>query len=268
MKRTTYLLPTIILYLVTTLYPQTDNRKLLFIGLQEDGSPSLSGTFNKLMLDKLETIAGLVLTDHEKTLQYRHQMHFSRYTKISEELISELETIVSDSLLIMWGSIVTSEIRPARKHVIGCVLKGKLIVNLIIYDLPSKRFLYNGNIASDLERPTSAIFFSSPEKVIHISSTERVTINELLLNKVILASIGLIDSLFRNNQLHQVPEQVVEQKHVNEPSISDVFSVPSVEPPQIDDTDENNPKKKTAPIKTQTPDEMKSKRNASTIKTK
>lgn len=268
MKRTNYYLFIIILFLVTASYPQTDNRKLLFIGLQEDGSPSLSGTFNKLMLDKLETTAGIALTDNKKALQYRHQMHFSRYTKISEGLISELETIVSDSLLIMWGSIVTSEIRPVRKHVIGCVLKGKLIVNLIIYDLPSKRFIYNDNIASDLEHPASAVFFSSPEKVIHISSTERVTINEQLLNKVILTSIGLIDSLFRNNQLHQRLEQVVEQKHVNEPSISDVFSVPSVEPLQIDDTDENNPTKKAASIKTQAPDEMKSKRNTSTIKTK
>jgi hypothetical protein len=248
-------------------YSQSTIQELVFIGLHETGSPALCRTFDKQLRYQLESVSGISLTASERTRYYSDLIRFSRNSTVDKERVALLEKSVTDSLLLLWMHDITTEIQPVRKHFWGCVLNGKCTVRLTLYDIASKVYLFNGVITTEVQLPTSPIFFSSPEKVVHISSSERTIINESLINKAVDKSVSIIKSLIRNNTSHKTLVRIPEQKVDNTPSISDVFSIPSVEPLKIGNIEENDTvKKNTLPL--QAPGKPELRKDTLTIKTK
>lgn len=216
---------------------QSAFKEILFLGMAEAGSPALSQSFDQLLRTRLSAEPGIKTSDYQQSLRYREQVSFSRYPTISSGLLVKLQRVLPDSLVLLWGKIVSTEITPSRKGLFGSVFNADLKLNLTIYNPDQKTFIFNGIIATEKTTPGPMIFFSSINNTAMIDAALRSAILQELLEKAADKSASMITSLLQNNRKLKVEDAAPDKPADNSPSISDVFSVPSVAPTSIIDRD-------------------------------
>jgi hypothetical protein len=151
-------------------------------------------------------------------------------------MVADLEKSVPDSILIMWGAVKNLRIAPGRANLITAVIKGELNVTVMVYNLIRKSFSYRINVSSTTQSAKGWIFFSDPNKTIIISASERVKITEKLIDDAANKLTSIMMSIIRNEELQGQTAPASEEGEINKvPSISDVFTVPSVQAAEIQD---------------------------------
>jgi len=218
---------------------QSGFKEILFLGMAEEGAPAVSQSFDQLLRTRLSAEAGIRISDYENSLRYRERLSFSRYPTISSGQLVKLQQILPDSLLLLWGRVVSTEIKPERSKLIGSHYDAELKINLSIFNPEQKAFIFNGIITSQKTFPGPTILFSSVEKTATLNAVERSAIIGELLENASSKSASMITSIVQNNRKIKAQETTPDKEPENSPSISDVFSVPSVEPQKIDDKEGN-----------------------------
>ncbi len=210
---------------------------ILFLGFQGDNAPAIEETMDELLRERLSVIPGVKLVDYRETLRYRHDIDFDRFSTLPLYSVDGLNEVISDTVLVIWGSIKNLRIEAIRRHLIGSGFRGELVTSVSVYDLSSRRFSHIGDIHSEALKKKGFIFFTPPERAITATSTERTEISRDLMEKTITQITGILTSLARNRQDNSAgaPPGNPDGSTARAPSISDVFTVPSMEPAKIRD---------------------------------
>ncbi|MBN1577942.1 MAG: hypothetical protein JW913_15385 [Chitinispirillaceae bacterium] len=233
MKRCIYL-PAFLFSLTLFPPPSFAIDKVLFIGLSGEGAPAIVQTFDRLLRERLSAIPDLAVIDYTETLRYRKLIDFSRYPSVSEQQLTDLQALLPDSVLILWGSIIKIHFVPVRRKFVTAVIEGKLVVGLTVYSLLEGTFAYNGNIETSLHKQKGLVFFTPVDKVTHLSASERTTLTDQLIDDAVSSSADIVNALIHSERLRSAARNLKNDSGGGRsPSISDVFAVPSVEPPAI-----------------------------------
>ena len=207
--------------------------KILFLGLSGEGAPAIEQTFDRVLRERLSVVPDFVVIDYIETLRCRKHTEFNDHPTVSEKMLNDLLPLLPDSVTIVWGSIKKLTLEPVRRKLITAAINAELTVGLSVYHLAERHFAYNGNVESFFKKQKGFVFFTPINETPPLGAAERTAIIDHLINDGATKSAGIISSLVRSEQLRaaSLPKQDSADGHA--PSISDVFTVPSVEPPAI-----------------------------------
>jgi len=202
-----------------------------FIGLTGNGAPSLEKGFENLLREKLSVESEIFTKDYLECQKYRRAIRFDDYASVPRNYLQNLVRFNDDSMLVVWGTVKNYRLDYQQKKHIFTGIKGELQIGLHIYSLLKRDFLFIGDVSADVYQPKGIGFIKSKQAV---SANDRAKLIELLQNEAVTNSCRTIIEVIRaeNSKMLNTFNTV----DTNGPSISDVFSIPSTEPPQIEST--------------------------------
>ena len=243
MKRRLFRLLPLVILSVSAVQAQY---QILFMGMKGGGAPACEESFEHLLRHELTTIEALKTIDYVETQRYREMTDFLRYATVSQKSLNSLQKFISDSVLIIWGSVNSLELKPVRKNVFGAAIKGELTARILVYDLLLRGYAYNGNITGTVSARGSPVFLSPVGKVTHITAAQRASLTDSLIRSTVLSSVDVIKSILETARKPDSRKETETNQQNAAPSISDVFTVPSVEAARIErGTPAAKPKKDT-----------------------
>lgn len=209
---------------------------LLFLGFFESNSPALSKNFEKGLRQRLAVSPNFELIDYIETQRYRKMVEFDRYPSLSSALLGNLDRYITDSTLILYGEIQKISFKPVRKGLFRSAVEGELLVNFTIFNLHQKTFAFSITIHGRATHEKGRIIFGDVKKITTLSAAERLRLTDDMTADALPKSSSIIRSVVRSMQTQSPTPQNTKDAEVNNlPSISDVFTVPSVEAAKIDE---------------------------------
>lgn len=206
-------------------------KEIAFIGLNGEKAPAVEKTFDRLLREHLSVMSDVKSTDYLQVQKYRQVIYFSDNTTISESLVGSLEKFAPESTLFVWGWVKDYKISAVRRKLFNAALKGELTIGLTMYSLSQKEYAYSGNVNAVDYKSKGLIFLGSVDQSVHATALDRSEILEKLVNQAVENSGRIISAVARSQQFTNNKSSEVQQYKV--PSISDVFAVPSLEAPSI-----------------------------------
>jgi hypothetical protein len=211
--------------------------EIVVIGMASGGAPAFEETFDKRLRENLSTMPDLFLVDYLQTQLYRQKIRFNEFPTVSRKLVESLKQYSSDSALFIWGQIKDYSVKGIRRRMIRGYIHGEIVVTLNIYSLRYKNYAFSGDIHVDAEKPKGFLFFGDAENEVLISGIEKNGIIDQLIDKAALQSSMIIAAIMRGERLHAAKESDAKNMSKYEvPSVSDMFTVPSVEAASINKT--------------------------------
>lgn len=202
-----------------------------FIGLSGNGAPSLEKGFENLLREKLSMESELLTKDYLECQKYRRAIRFDDYASVPRNYLESLVRFNDDSMLVIWGTVKNFRLDYHQKKLIFTGIKGELQIGLHIYSLLKRDFLFIGDVSADVYQPKGMGLIKSKQAV---SAKDRAELIELLQSEAVSNSCKtIIEALRAENAEMRNAFNAVD---TNGPSISDVFSIPSTEPAQIEST--------------------------------
>lgn len=216
-----------ILFWVT---PSNAKVNIVFLGLSGDNAPSLETGLETLLREKITTNDNFSISDYLESQRFRKYIKFDDSPTVSTNNLNSLHQITGDSSLIIWGSIKNFQISNNRKTLIFSRIKGELTVGLHIYCQWLKKVLFVGNVDAVQYKGKKL----SLKKVIEpVSVIDRSDLISLLQNEAANEFCRITEAVIRTTSTNDDYSVTNTDTQNREPSISDVFSIPSIEPAQI-----------------------------------
>ncbi|NLL15409.1 MAG: hypothetical protein GX267_18580 [Fibrobacter sp.] len=204
---------------------------VVFIGLSGDGAPSLEKGFESLLREKLSMEPELYAKDFLECQKFRRAIRFDDYAAVPMNHLESLLRFGDDSMLVVWGTVKNYRIDYQQKKLIFTGIKGELQIGLYIYSLLKSDFLFIGDVSAEVYQSRGIGFLKSKQTV---SAKDRAELIGLLQSEAATNSYLKIIEAFRAEKA--VMQNTFSIVDTSGPSISDVFSIPSTEPAQIEST--------------------------------
>lgn len=206
-------------------------RNVAFIGLSGNGAPSLEKGYENLLREKLSMEPEFLTKDYLECQKFRRAIRFDDYATVPRNYLENLVHIADDSMLVIWGTVKKFQLNYQPKKLIFTEIRGELQIGLHIYSLFKRDFLFIGDVSAEVFIPKGIGFFKSKQP---ISAKDRAELIAMLQREAVANSCKAITAVVRDEN-----EEILNanySKEINRPSISDVFSIPSAEPAQIEST--------------------------------
>lgn len=217
-------------------------QEVVFIGITGEGAPAIENTYELQLRKRLSTQTSLYLADYIVSQRYARMIKFDYFPIVSRELVESIESFATDTTLFIWGTVKKCSVTTMRKNLLRTAVKGELEINLTVYSLDTKEYSYSGVIFADVVQPGDYSFISGEKKTSHIDAVKRQEILQECIDEAVTKTTAMINALVQRKvgEKKDIPENVEENKV---PSIYDVFSVPSVNAPQVDESAKSTEKK-------------------------
>ena len=207
-------------------------KEIAFIGLNGEKAPAVEKTFDRLIREHLSVIPDVKSVDYLQIQKYQQLIFFSDNSTVSESLVGLLEKYAPESTLFVWGWVKDYKVTNVRRKLFNAALKGELTIGLTMYSLSEKKFAYSGNVKAEDYKSKGFIFLGSVDQLVHATARDRAELLEKLVNQAVENSGRIISAVAKSQTFTNTKDSDVQQYKV--PSISDVFSVPSIEAPNLD----------------------------------
>lgn len=206
-------------------------RNVAFIGLSGNGAPSLEKGYENLLREKLSMEPEFLTKDYLECQKFRRAIRFDDYATVPRNYLENLVHIADDSMLVIWGTVKKFQLNYQPKKLIFTEIRGELQIGLHIYSLFKRDFLFIGDVSAEVFIPKGIGFFKSKQL---ISAKDRAELIAMLQREAVANSCKAITAVVRDE--NEEIQNANYSKEINRPSISDVFSIPSAEPAQIEST--------------------------------
>ena len=218
--------------------------EVVFIGLYGEGAPAVEKTYDRLLREHLSVLPQIHSADYVQSQRYSNMIKFDTYPTVSENLVKSLITLASDTTLFVWGTVKEYRIKPIRKAFFFSKLKGELTIGLNMYSLSRGEYAYCGNVKAVAFKSKGMVGFRPVEKITHISALDRAEILEKLEYDAVEASGRMISAVVRSES-SQTDKDEAGVDSYKVPSMSDVFSVPSVDGQAVENVQGKQPEQGT-----------------------
>lgn len=223
------------------------NITVVYMGLVPGGAPEFEERFNEQIRQQIAVIPGINLADFNDTEYLKHTTGFVGSPVISRSFIESLMLISNDKTVVVWGKVTDSSIKPVRRWLIGAEAVGSLTLCLTMYSLSFKEYAYLGDVKCKASVPKPLVLFRNVDKVTHITASDRATIIKELQKQAAEKSADILSDVIRSQLMKcgELVQESVTGKKV--PSVSDLFDIPTVEPPDVNkgvEKKEEQPEKK------------------------
>lgn len=200
---------------------------LLFLGTFGEGGPALERRYEEMVRDYAASRPGVALVSKPMSERFRAELDFRGRPEVSAPFVRTLVNHFADSVLAVWCEVRSTEIVAVRHQVFGVAARGRTTVTLHAYSPSDGRFAFAGDINEETVVQLRRLYLS-PVSGFHIPAPSRAKVTARLAENAARASGAALDGILRNRELGEdVPVTGAEKYKV--PSISDVFTMPSVE---------------------------------------
>ena len=223
------------------------NISVIYMGLVPGGAPEFEERFDVRIREQITAIGGMKLGDFNDTEYFKNKTGFDESPVISRSFIESLMLISNDKTVVVWGKITDSSIKSVRRWIIGAEAVGSLTLCLTMYSLSFGEYAYLGDVTCKASIPKPLALFRNVDKVTHITASDRATIIKELQKQAAEKSADILSDVVRSQLMKsgELVQEGVTGKKV--PSVSDLFDIPTVEPPDVDkgvEKKEEQPEKK------------------------
>lgn len=209
--------------------------QLINFGNLSGKEPSIEKKFNHEMNLRLATVQGMDLMDRDKTDYLKKKSDFENMPSLSRKLVNSLRESAEEKALLIWSDIEELSVVPKRKWLIGAEAAGTMKVRLCLYSLYFGEYIYTGELYASVSKAMAPVFFRSAEKVTHITPQIRSELIDILSSNILSQIEDLAISVARSELIKSgvlLPEEIKREKA---PSVSDMFNIPSIEAPEIEE---------------------------------
>lgn len=209
--------------------------QLINFGTLFGRQPAIEKKFNYEMGIRLSTVEGMHLLDRDKTGLIKKRADFENMPNLSSKLISSLRESAEEKALLVWCEIEDLQINPKRKWLLGAEAFGEMSVKLYMYSLYFGDYIFSGELTAQANKPKEPVFFRNVNKITHITSQDREELMGKMSSDILKKIENLVISVSRSELIKTgvlLPEEIKKEKA---PSVSDMFNIPSVEAPEIDE---------------------------------
>lgn len=207
------------------------SKTIAFIGLSGNNAPSLEKGYEQQLRERLSMEENLNASDYLECQKFRRIIKFDDYPEVSQKHLETLVNFSNDSTMILWAAVKNFEITPKRKKIFCCGIQGQLQIVLHLYNLSKKEFLFVGDITAFSFKPKSIGIFKIWQP---ISANERSELIEMLQTEAVNNSCRIISAAIRTEKNDLTDTGSSNEEPEKGPSITDVFTIPSAEPAQIE----------------------------------
>ncbi|MBD3345329.1 MAG: hypothetical protein GF401_09735 [Chitinivibrionales bacterium] len=226
-----------------------ESMDILFLGIFEGGAPSFEKSYEQMLRENLATFDGTNLIDRAQTEKFKSMLDFRGTPVLSKTLALSLQRHYMDTILVVWGEIRNYTVTPYRRNLIGSGIIGKVTASLTMYSLRDRDMAFAGDIECEIAIGKDLFYFGSMKKL-HISAAEQSKIIETLSVEAANKSAQMVKAVARA-KIEQTRLEFTGVEEYKEPSISDVFNIPSVEGSEVgfgeEDTEQSEPSVPEAP---------------------
>lgn len=209
--------------------------QLINFGTLLGRQPAIEKKFNYEMGIRLSTVEGMHLLDRDKTDLIKKRSDFENMPNLSKKLINSLRESSEEKALLVWCEIEDMQITPKRKWLLGAEAVGEMRIKLYMYSLYFGAYIFSGELKTQATKPKEPVFFRNVNKVTHITSQDRQELMDKMSFNILENIETLVISVSRSELIKTgvlLPEEIKREKA---PSVSDMFNIPSVEAPEIDE---------------------------------
>ena len=224
-----------IAYIITLYIPLSAGiREVVFIGITGNGAPSMEQSFDHQLREQLSVEPTIYIADYVLTQHFGRLIRFDDYPVVSRKFVESIERLASDTTLFIWGQVYKNSVTPMRKNLVQAAIKGELEIGLTIYSLDRKEYAYAGKIHSEFWKSKGTILFGSPQTQIHTNALDKTELMDLCIADAVKKTVDIITAVIRNQTINDLSVHTATIETYKVPSISDVFSVHSIEARGVD----------------------------------
>jgi hypothetical protein len=224
------LLPALVLLIFS---PVLFAANVVFFGLDTEQVPALGTRFSRQLRENLYSRREIELVDEATTQLLSKRLFFGNKPAVSRTLVNRMFEYVTDTTLLVWGSLDRLTIKPERSYLIRWRATGQLSLSLIIYSLAYKQYIYTGDIHASVDLPMGWIFFHPLTKT-HIPARSHVDLINTLAREAALKTAHMVGTIHGAEQQRIELDENFGAKKLEEPTIRDLFQVPSMEGERVE----------------------------------
>jgi hypothetical protein len=203
---------------------------LVFLGVLGNDAPAIEKTFDTRMREALSVNPEYHMLDYLASQDFRQRIGFDDFPTVSRRLVEGLRQFNSDSTVFVWVSVTNRMIHPVRRWWVRASALGEMTLKVNMYSLRFKEYAFIGDVTTSAEKSQGFIFFYPLEKGVHISALDQQEITEKLVAAAAFRSAELITAVVKSEkQKALLVSDSGGMSKYKASSISDMFSVPSVE---------------------------------------
>jgi hypothetical protein len=221
---------------------------LVFLGVLGNDAPAIEKAFDTRIREALSVNPEYHMLDYLASQDFRHRIGFDDFPTVSRRLVEGLRQFSSDSTVFVWLSVKRYSVRPVRTWVVGASARGELVLTLNMYSLRYKEYAFIGDVNSTVDKYEGLVFFYPLETGVHIPAADRVQLMEKLVTAAAFRASDLITSVVKSEKARAtLLSDSGGMSKYKAASISDMFSVPSVEGASVDRSRKRPPPKPQVP---------------------
>jgi hypothetical protein len=148
-------------------------REVVFIGLSGEGAPAIEKSFTRLLQEQFAVIPDVHATDDVELERLRAKIESYSYPHLTAPLLSALARFTPDSALVIWGMVKECSLKPVRHYFVKAALSGTLTIELSIYNLANRSYVYIGDATATAEIPKGFVFWESVDESVKVSALDR-----------------------------------------------------------------------------------------------
>jgi hypothetical protein len=218
-------------------YPLISNagQDLVFLGVLGNDAPAIEKSFDRRVRDALSVNPDYRVWDYLESQDFRRRIGFDEFPVVSRRLVESLRSFSNDSTVLAWVTIKKFSMNPRRKWVFGSEIVGGIVLTLGVYSLRFRDFAFIGDVVCGATKGKDPVFFYPLERGTHITAIDRSEITSRLIDEAAYRSADMISAVVRSekNKAAKGLDTMNIEKN-KEPSISDMFDIPSVEPASVE----------------------------------
>ena len=225
------------LVMAAWLSAQAQNFHVMFVGLDKGQNATFTKRFGENVRDRLKVMNGVSLVDYAETERLVDKVGLRQFPTVSHELVRSLQRFSADSTLIVWGRVKSYTVEAKRAGIFGATAVGNVSVVLTLYSLSADKYMFVGNANGTAKVRQGPVWFRRAAQVTHISAQDKEKIADDLsaetAERTTRMIAAVVRSLLETEGPRPMPAPAVEDE--KEPSLYDVFEIPSAEPPPVEE---------------------------------
>ncbi len=217
--------------------------EILFVGVSEGGAPSFEKSFEAMVLDQCAITHTLKQADPMAMERFRIKSDKGAIFPLDKANLEFMVRHGMDSTLLVWATIRSYSIAVERRRIFGSDIVGLASIQVSMYSLRDRYYLYAGEVKALVSTKGPMLFFDRANDA-RPSASELVRATELLTKKSSERTMRMIMAVIQSRVSATSKPDVVAAEGVErykEPSLSDVFGVPSIEAQTVGDEEPISP---------------------------
>jgi len=229
------ILSTLLLSILFPLRAHAVGADLVFFGVLGNDAPAIEKSFDARLREALSVNPEYHMLDYLASQDFRHRISFDDFSTVSRRLVEGLRLFNSDSTVFVWVTVKSFSIHPVRTWLVAASARGDIVLTVNMYSLRYREYAFIGDVQSTFDKPEGMIFFYPLETGVHISAPDRAEIMDKLVTSSAYRAADLITTVVKSEKAKAVlASDTSGMSKYKAASISDMFTVPSVEGANVD----------------------------------